>query len=217
MLPSPLKILTKDQNLLEIEGAAAWSRKVVDHFDASTYRNTFIGNLLTLNPRDVAASSTEETNTATLAGPAAFSGTLENHTISSVPFASTKETKLVGDDVANAIEPRPWKKPRTRIDFWDGAIGFALAALEVTLANGDAEAVVPDNERLFPGQAISGTNIPTNTIILSVPFDHRTKIILSNKATGAGDTTAVLTGSNWIGGYFEDEDVGEGFDAVILS
>jgi len=54
-------------------------------------------------------------------------------------------------------------------------------------------------------------------VILSVPHDTRTTIILSNKATGAGDTTAVLTGSNWLGGFFEDESVGEGIDAFILS
>lgn len=217
MFPSPLKILLKDQAILEIEGAANYSRKVVDHFDASTYRNTFLNNQITLNPPALNGNTSgDETNTATLAVPGTLSGSIVNSHVTTNDVY-VKASRVIGDDVACAIEPRPWKKPRTRVDFWDGVIGFAMTALSVTLVNGNATATVPDNSRLFPGQAISGTNIPTNTIILSVPHDTRTSIILSNKATGAGDVTAVLTGSNYLGGYFEDEVVGDGIDAMILS
>lgn len=218
MLPSPLEILLKDQSILVIEDAAAWSRKVVDHFDASTYRNTFLNNQISLNPVSIPGTATEITNTAALQVPGTVTGDIVNEFDSSgsPTILATRQSKIIIDDVAGAVEPHPWLKPRTRWDFWDGAIGFALAALSVTLTNGSATAVVPDNTRLFPGQAITGTNIPTSTVILSVPHASRTSIVLSNKATGAGDTTAVLTGSNWLGGFFEDEAVGEGIDALIL-
>lgn len=218
MLPSPLEILLKDQSILVIEDAAAWSRKVVDHFDASTYRNTFLNNQISLNPVSVSGTGTLVTNTAALQVPGTVTGDLVNEfdSTASPLITSTRQSKIIIDDVAGAVDPHPWLKPRTRWDFWSGAVGFALAALEVTLTSGSATAVVPDNTRLFPGQAITGTNIPINTVILSVPHANRNSIVMSNKATGTGDTTAVLTGSNWLGGFFEDEAVGEGIDALIL-
>jgi len=83
--------------------------------------------------------------------------------------------------------------------------------MDVALVNGSAEITVPDASLLTPGQAISGTNIPTNTVILSIfiitngDYPDTTKAMMSRKATNSGTSEATLTGSNKVGEIMQSE------------
>jgi hypothetical protein len=222
MLPSPLTILLKDQVNLIIVGAAAWTRRVFIHNDASTYRNQFLNNQITILPPGFSLdpAALDRTGTTQITSPGVPTPTPPVQNVQDVTPgpAMTLRSRTILDDVASAIPPHIWDKPRTRVEFWDQTtVGKVIAALVLTLTSGSATAVVPNNAILTVGQAVTGTNIPINTIILEVPADAQTSVVLSNKATGSGDTIAALTGSNYLGGYFEDEAIGDGDDAVILS
>lgn len=210
-LPTPLEILLQDQVKLVIKDAAAVSRKQVDYYDGSTYRNTFPNHKLDVKPNNVTAFATFTTDTANLqvlGSPGA--ATLVNNA------AGALASRVYLDDVASAVEPHIWKKIRTRVEFWSGVIGNALPTLSVTTTSGSATLTVSDNSLLTPGQAISGTGIPTGAVIMFVPFATRTSVILTHQATASATVTATLTGSNYLGGYWEDEELGNASEIAIL-
>ncbi len=209
-LPNPLQIALQDQIILTISNAAVWSRKNVVHYDDSTYRNTMANHQLTLKPSNIASITEWDTDTATLQVPGTPGATTVVNS-----NTTTMNSRIILDDVAAAIEPRIWKKVRTKIEFWSGAIGRQMT-MTVTLASGNATITVPDNSQLTPGQTITGTGIPTGATILCIPLDSTTTVILSHKATATGDEAATLGGSDYCGGYFEDEGLGDAEEIAIL-
>lgn len=219
-LPDPFKVLTLDQAILQYDGAVAVTWKNVRRYDRSTYRNLYPNQQVSFNPRTLnvpASASNDVTNTVTLQAPGSLTGTLQS-TFDSTGAVETNNSKTVGDDSVTAVDPRFWEKPATLVEFWDAAtVGQAIAALDVTLVSGNATVTVPDNTLLTPGQAIAGTGIPLNTIILEIPIDTPTSVILSNKATATGAQTAVLTGSNRVGYYYDDEGPGGAPGVTLLS
>lgn len=212
-LPNPLEILLLDQVKIIIEGAANVSRKQVDFYDASTYRNTFANHTVTVKPsaNTLAPTGASTTDTATLQVP----GSPGSATVVSTT-ASTYNSRVYLDDVASAVEPHIWKKIRTRVEFWDGVIGNAIPTLSVATVSGNATLTVSDNSLLTPGQAVSGAGIPSGAIIMFVPFTTRTTVIISHQATATATVIATVTGSNYVGGYWEDEELGNGSSEVIL-
>lgn len=210
-LPTPLKILLQDQVLIIIEDALSVSRKNVRDYDLSVVRNVLPNGYVVIKPSNITPAPPSVTDTIHLqAAGAPAAATLVNTT------DDTFEARAFLDDIVAAVQPRPVEKIRTKIEFWDGEdVGRAMT-LTATLTSGNATIVVPDNTLLTPGQPISGTGIPPGAIIFSVPIDSLTTVILSHKATSNGDQEVTLGGSNYLGGYFEDEAMGEGKDAIIL-
>lgn len=209
-LPNPLQILLQDQVTLTIKDAAVWSRKNVLHYDDSTYRNTMANHQLTVKPSNIASITVWSTDTANLQVPGTpGAATLVNSE------STTNNSRVFIDDVAAGIPPHFWQKVRTRIEFWSGDIGREMT-MTVTLVSGNATITVSDNSQLTPGQAISGTGIPAGATIQSIPLDSTTAVILSHKATATGDEAATLAGSDYCGGYWEDEELGSAEEIAIL-
>lgn len=209
-LPTPLKILLLDQVVLIIENAANVSRKDFLWYPGDTYRNTLTGHKLELKPNN-GAVETYTTDTLNLQVP----GTPGAATLVNSP-AGTQAGRAYIDDVASAIAPHFRQAARTRVEFWSDEIGLAMT-LTVGTTDGSATVTVSDNSRVRPGQAISGTGIPAGTTVEKVPTDSLTTLILSQMATATGaEVAATLTGSDYLGGYWEDEAVGEGAGVEIL-
>ncbi len=210
-LPNPIEILLQDQVKLIIKDAGAISRKQVDYYDGSTYRNTFANHQITVVPSSKSLDTTYTTDTANLQVPGSpGAATLVDN------FETTLVSRVYLDDVASAVEPHIWKKIRTRVEFWSGAIGNALPTLSVATVSGNATLTVSDNSLLTPGQAISGTGIQAGSVIMSVPYTTRTSVILSLQASATATVVATVTGSNYLGGYWEDEELGNASGIEIL-
>lgn len=211
-LPSTLRILLEDQAVLEIVDAVCWTRKHVATYDGSTYRNLFPNQKVRLDPiQQPTELTTINTETTTLQVPGTISSTVIANNA-----ASTYTDTLVGDDSVTAIEPRIWKKVRTRVEFWDAATPGVAMTLSATTVSGSATVTVPDNSVLTPTQEISGTGIPTGAKILSIPITSSTTVILTHQATASATVTATLTGANYVGGYWEDEAQGDAPNVSIL-
>lgn len=214
-LPTTFKVLTEDQSIFEYTNAVAVTWKPTELYDSSTYRNLFPNQQVVLNPKTLlAASSTDETNTVTLQSPGTVAGTLVNTDLSTVV---DNNSKTIVDDSVAAIEPHPWLKIRTLVEFWDStSVGEAMT-LTASLTSGNATIVVPNNRLLTPGQAISGTGIPVGAKIMKIPVDSPTTAILTHKATATADAEATLTGSNRVGYYYADEGLGGAEGVSILT
>jgi hypothetical protein len=217
--PDPLRILTLDQSIFDVEGAVAMTWKHIPIYDLSTYRNLFpdqqvipsIGSqTLALGAGDTAI------NVTTLQEPGPVSPVTNTYVDGAASNTVTKVT--VVDDSVAAVEPRPWEKIVTLVEFWDAAtVGQAIAALSVTLTSGSATVTVPDNHLLTPGQAIAGTGIPLGSIILRLSVSDQTVAVISQNATSNGAQTAALTGANRIAYYFAPEAIGGAPGCRILT
>ena len=207
---NPLKILLLDQVVVTIEGWSTRSRKDYLGYDNSTYRNLFPNQYITIKPLNT-VSGAGITDTVTLQDAASVDGVT---VVTDAPGETTGERAIV-DDSGTATPPHFWQKARTRVEFWSGVIGIAQT-MTVTTTSGSATLTVGSNLSVIPGQAISGTGIPSGATVVSVPVDALTSIIISHQATASAAVAATLTGSDYVGGYWEDEALGDGKAVAIL-
>jgi hypothetical protein len=147
--------------------------------------------------------------------PGTVSGTVVNSTDAGLTVIIRGE-RLIIDDIAAGIEPHPWMKIRTRVEFWDSADVGIATTIQATLTSGSATIVVPNNRLLTPGQKISGTGVPVGATVLSLSFTDFTSVIISAKATANGDNTMTLAGSNYLGGYWDDEELAGASSVALL-
>ena len=191
---------------LKIEGAFTETRKEILVFDKQVYRDTppQVGSGGGVQVNDASLNVNGGT-TPTITTPGGFTGS----TISS-PSA------VLQDDNFTHIPMRLVPKLDTLVEFWaDGDVGLAMN-IAATLVNGSATITVPNSRLLTPGQGISGNNIPSTTIILSIlAFNNTTglinttDVIMSNAATASGNTTAILTGGAIkVGEFMQSEFLG---------
>ncbi len=218
-LPSPFQVCLEDQAIANILGALGISRKHVVTYDGATYRNTLNGHQISILPPALnpitGAGSASQANTATPQVPGTVTGTVVN-SIDSGATTIVRGEKIIIDDIAAAIEPHPWMKIRTRVEFWDSADVGIATTIQATLTSGSATIVVPNNRLLTPGQKIAGTGIPVGATVLSLSFTDFTSVIISAKATASGDNTMTLAGSNYLGGYWDDEELAGASSVALL-
>jgi hypothetical protein len=217
--PDPLRVLTLDQSIFDVEGAVAMTWKDIPIYDLSTYRNLYPNQIVEINAKTPSITGSDSIiNTAAVQAAGAVTGTITNEFDLGPPATTTNQTKTVADDSVTATEPHPWRKLVTLVEFWDSAtVGKAIAALGVTLTSGSTSVVVPDNRLLTPGQAISGTGIPVGSIIMDVPAETPGSIKISQPATANGAQAAVLTGGNCVAYYFAPEGIGGAPGCRILT
>ncbi len=217
-LPSPFQVCLEDQVVADILGAVGISRKNIVTYDGSTYRNTLTNHQISLVPpglNPLSGTGGGQTNTGTMQVPGTVTGTIVN-SIDAGVTAILRASRIIADDVASAIEPHFWAKVRTRVEFWDSADVGIATTIQATLTSGSATLVVPNNRILTPGQKISGTGIPLLSTVLSLSITDFTSIIISAKATASGDNTMTLAGSNYLGGYWDDEELAGASSVALL-
>lgn len=142
------------------------------------------------------------------------------------PFTTPEDHNDAVMEDSDTVKHRTFRQKfllRMAREFWDGAdVGFA-GGITATTASGSAVITVPTNEGLVVGQKISGTGIPAGARIVGIPnaphsvlsdvandmalySPYGTKVILSHQATADATITATLSGSNWIGAVWMDEE-----------
>lgn len=208
----PLKILLLDQVVITIEEFDSRSRKNYAIYDGTTYRNLFPNQIVTIEP--LALSSAAGTvSTVTVQDPGSMTGV----TIVTDPDNTVQAQRVIVDDSVAKVEPRIWKKVRTRIEFWkgDGGVG-TVVQMDIVTVSGNATVTVGSNALLVPGQSIVADGIPADAVIAEIPLDSTTTVILSHKATASATVEATFGGSDYVGGYWEDEELGDGDEINIL-
>lgn len=207
-LPNPLWFLVEGGTQGKVENALRQTRRNIIVYDKEMYRDK---PSLVVGGAALVGATADPFVTSVAGGV--------TQTVTKVPTAGdgvagyvniTAPSSVAQEDDYTHTPKRYIPKIDTIIEWWDGEdVGEAMV-ITATLVNGSAEITVPNSELLTPGQKITGTNIPADTIILSTIRQTNgvidaTKAIMSQKATGSGDTTATLSGSNKVAECMQSE------------
>lgn len=212
--PTKCWILAEVGNQIEIAGALAWTRKRV-LYSESAYRDSFNAAFMGGAIPNTSNVTGGKLSGALLAENAAASTTYLTQVPASIaaPAANVQVLSL-----SDEIGHYPWRIKvyvRYLIQFWDATTVGQAMTISATTVSGNPTITVPDSELLTPGQAITGTGIPTGTIVLRTiaiteGLPVTTAAILSQNATASATVAATLTGANCLASYFEDEIIGWG-------
>lgn len=219
-LPTTIYVEKENGSQTLISNAVQWTRKRV-LWSEGAYRDSFGASFMggaIPNANDIAGPSLA----GALIGQGGVSGSGPATTtyLTEVPATISSPAQDVQViSLSDEIGHYPWRVKeyiRWQLQFWDAAtVGLAIPSLSVATTSGSATLTTSDTTLLTPGQAISGTGIPTGAIVLahldiSDGLPNRTQIIISSQATASATVIATLTGSNCLGSFFEDEIIGWG-------
>lgn len=202
-LPNPLFVLLEGGTQVKIENAVRRTRKPIIVYDKETFRDTptaVVGGAAVAdvvnNPQGVS-----------IAG--GVDPTAEDPESNGF-FRLLGASSVLEEDAYLHVPKRYIPKLDTLVEFWDAeTVGLAMT-MSVTTVSGSAVITVPDAQLLTPGQGITGTGIPANTIILSILSQTNgvittTTAVMSQQATASATVAATLTGSNQVGEFMQSE------------
>lgn len=212
--PSTLYNLLESGLQGKVTSALRMTRKLIVIFEADTYRDS--PPVLPGVAGALVVDTGADPNVAFQ-----VSGCAPEPTVAVAQVAATTSYSVTAkgasstlqDDAYTHVPKRFIPKLATLVEFWDSeVVGHALT-MTVTTTSGSATITVPDSEILTPGQAVSGTGIPTGAKVLSTLTQSngvitRTTAVLTHKCTGSADVEATFTGGNKVGEFLQKEHIG---------
>lgn len=201
--PTTLYLYKADGSQTKHSNGAAVTRKRV-LFSRDAYRDIF-------NAAQIGGSLVSSDNVGGISAPKVGDGALTTGLYSTlVPSTITNVESFSLSDEVSHYAWRVKEYVRWLVEVWDSAVVGHAMTMTVDTTSGSATITVPDGTLLTPGQAISGTGIPTGAKVLEIlpitdGIPSRTSVKLTHKCTASAAVEATLTGSNRIGWCFEDE------------